>query len=144
MDSATAISASSVIHFLQEHSRAEIRRWLCHMYDEVMSDSWYRKLRDGHTDVHDKSNTQLWLVNTIEKLTNSISPYIQDLAPSDYHCYTKMKDRLATQCFTTSKELMDGLNNWLDTLAELFFDKRLQKLVLHYKCLNLGGTYTEE
>lgn len=40
---------------------------------------------------------------------------------------------------------MDGVNNWLDTLAVLFFDDRLKKLVPQYdKCLNLGDDYMEK
>ena len=34
-------------------------------------------------------------------------PYSPDLAPSDYHLFTKMKFWLATQRFHTNEELMD-------------------------------------
>jgi len=44
-------------------------------------------------------------------------PYSPDLAPSNYHLFTKMKVCLDTQCFHTNKELMDGVNNWLRNLA---------------------------
>jgi hypothetical protein len=37
-----------------------------------------------------------------------------------------MKVWLATQCFHTSKELMDGVNNWLHILATPFSDEGLQ------------------
>jgi len=50
-------------------------------------------------------------------------PYSPDLAPSDYHLFTKMKVWLATQHLHTNKELMDGVNIWLHNLAELFFDE---------------------
>jgi transposase len=56
-------------------------------------------------------------------------PYSPDLAPSDYHLFTKMKVWLANQCFRTNEELMDGVNNWLGTLAAPFCDEGLQKLV---------------
>jgi len=69
-------------------------------------------------------------------------PYSPDLAPSDYHFFTKMKVWLATQCFHTNKELMDGVNNWLHNLVAPFFDEGLQKLVSRYKkCLNVDGNY---
>jgi hypothetical protein len=45
------------------------------------------------------------------------SPHSPDLAPSDYHLFTKMKVWLATQHFHTNKELMDGVNNWLHNMA---------------------------
>jgi histone-lysine N-methyltransferase SETMAR len=72
-------------------------------------------------------------------------PYSPDLAPSDYHLFTKMKVWLANQRFKTNEELMDGVNNWLGTLVALFCDEGLQKLVWRYdKCLNLGGNYVEK
>jgi hypothetical protein len=52
---------------------------------------------------------------------------------------------LATQCFHTNKELMDGVNNWMHNLAALFLDEELQKLVSRYdKCLNVDGNYVEK
>ena len=72
-------------------------------------------------------------------------PYSPDLAPSDYHLFSKMKVWLATQRFHSNEELMDGVNNWLHTLAAPFFDEGLQKLVSRYdKCLNVDGNYVEK
>jgi len=72
-------------------------------------------------------------------------PCSPDLAPSDYHLFTKMKVWLATQRFHTNEELMDGVNNWLHNLAAPFFDEGLQKLVSRYnKCLNVDGNYVEK
>jgi len=53
-------------------------------------------------------------------------PYSPDLAPSNYHLFTKMKVWLATQRVHTNEELMDGVNNWLHNLAALFFDEGLK------------------
>ena len=50
-------------------------------------------------------------------------PYSSDLAPSNYHLFTKIKVWLATQRFHTNEELMDGVNNWLHNLASPFFDE---------------------
>jgi hypothetical protein len=56
-----------------------------------------------------------------------------------------MKVWLANQRFKTNEQLMDGVNNWLGTLAAPFCDEGLQKLVQQYdKCLNLGGNYVEK
>jgi len=72
-------------------------------------------------------------------------PYSPDLATSNYHLFTKIKVWLATHCFHTNKELMDGVNNWLHNLAAPFFDEGLQKLVSRYnKCLNVDGSYVEK
>jgi transposase len=70
--------------------------------------------------------------------------YSPDLAPIDYHLFTKMKVWLATQRFHTNEELMDGVNNWLHNLAAPYFDEGLQKLVPLYKCLNVDGNYVEK
>jgi transposase len=56
-------------------------------------------------------------------------PYSPELAPIDYHLFTKMKVWLAIQRFRSNEQLMDGVNNWSHNLAALFFDKELQKLV---------------
>ena len=52
-----------------------------------------------------------------------LSPYSPDLAPSDYHSFTKTKVWLVTQRFHTNEELMDGVNIWLPNSAAPFFDK---------------------
>ena len=72
-------------------------------------------------------------------------PSSPDLAPSDYHLFTKMKVWLATQRFHTNEERMDGVNKWLHILAAPFFDEGLQKLVSRYdKCLNVDGNCVEK
>jgi len=72
-------------------------------------------------------------------------PYSPDLAPSDYHLFTKMKVWLATHRFHTNEDLMDGVNIWLQNLATPFFDEGLQKLMSRYdKCLNVDGNYVEK
>ena len=50
-------------------------------------------------------------------------PYIPELAPSDYHLFTKMKVWLATQRFHTNEDFVDGVNIWLHNLAASFFDE---------------------
>jgi transposase len=55
----TSCEVRAVICFLQAgQSAAAIHRRLCRVYSDVMSNScvreWYRKFRDGCTDVHDE------------------------------------------------------------------------------------------
>jgi len=50
-------------------------------------------------------------------------PYSPDLAPSDYHLFTKMKVWSATQRFHINEELMDGGSNWLHNFGAPFFDE---------------------
>jgi len=87
--------------------------------------------------------------NAIIKLSNweifDHLPYSPDLAPSDYHLFSKMKVWLATQRFHTNEELTDGVKTWLHNLAAPFYDEGLQKLVERYdKCLNVDGNYMEK
>jgi histone-lysine N-methyltransferase SETMAR len=49
--------------------------------------------------------------------------YSADLATSNYHLFIKMKVWLATQCYHTNEELMDGVNILLHNLAAPFFDE---------------------
>jgi histone-lysine N-methyltransferase SETMAR len=73
------------------------------------------------------------------------SPYSPDMVSIDYHLFTKMNVWLATQCFHTNEELMDGVNNWLRNLSAPFFHEGLQKLVSRYnKCLNVDGNHVEK
>jgi len=72
-------------------------------------------------------------------------PYSQELPPSGYHLFTKMKVWLATRRFHTDEELMYGVNNWLHNLAAPFCDEGLQKLVSRYdKWLNVDSNYVEQ
>jgi histone-lysine N-methyltransferase SETMAR len=71
--------------------------------------------------------------------------YSTDLAPSDYHLFTKMKVWLSTQRFHTKEELVDRVKEWLYNLSAPFFDEGLQKLLSRYdKCLNVVGNYMEK
>jgi histone-lysine N-methyltransferase SETMAR len=64
-------------------------------------------------------------------------PYSPDLALSDYHLFTYLKNWLGSQRFNNNKELMEGVKTWLSSQA--------QKLIPRYdKCLSLGGDYVEK
>jgi hypothetical protein len=72
-------------------------------------------------------------------------PYSPDLAPSDFHLFTRTKVWLGTPCLNTNEELMDGVKDWLSSQAATFFDVKIQKLVSHYvKCLNSEGHYVKK
>lgn len=47
-----------------------------------------------------------------------------DLIPSSYQLFSKMV-WLITECFSTNEGLMNGVENWLDTLTVLFFYEEL-------------------
>jgi hypothetical protein len=84
--------------------------------------------------LHDKARPHTAArTNALIKLLNweifDHPSYITDLAPSDYHLFTKMKVWLGTQRFHTKEELMHGVNNWPHNLAAPFFDEGLKKLM---------------
>jgi hypothetical protein len=68
-------------------------------------------------------------------------PYGSDLAPSDYHLFTYLKNWLESQCFKSNEELMEGVKTWLSSQAADFFDTGIQKFISRYKCLYSGGNY---
>jgi hypothetical protein len=111
---------------------------------------WRGMLIKGVVLLHDKARSHnAARTNALIKLFNweifDHPVYSPDLAPSDYHLFTKMKIWLAIKCFHTKEELMDGVKTWLHNLAATFFDEGLQKLVSqYYKCLNVDGNYVEK
>jgi transposase len=71
-------------------------------------------------------------------------PYSPDLAPSDYHLFTYLKNWLASLCFSSS-ELMKGVKTWLSSKAPDFFDTGIQKRIPRYdRCLSSEGVYVEK
>jgi hypothetical protein len=107
-------------------------------------------LTKGVVLLHDNSRPHtVARTNDLIKLFNwkifDHPPYSPDLAPSDYHLFTKMKVCLATQHVHSNEELVDGVNNWLHTLAAPVFDDGLQTLVSRDdRCLNVDGNYAEK
>ena len=167
MDTIIAAPASckvrAVICYLhaEGQSAAEIHRRLCRVYgDNVMSqmlNKLWRSIQNKQRGMltkgillHDKARPHTAartnaLMNLFSWEIFDHSPYSQDLPPSGYHLFTKVKVWLATRRFHTNEELMDGVNNWLHNLVAPFFDEGLQKLVSQYeKCLNLDGNYVEK
>jgi transposase len=55
-------------------------------------------------------------------------PYSPDLAPSDYHLLTYLKNWLRSQRFNNN-ELMKGFKTWLSSQVADFFDTGIQKLI---------------
>jgi hypothetical protein len=56
-------------------------------------------------------------------------PYSPDLAPSDYHLFTYVKNWLGSQRFSNNEELMEGVKTWLSSQAADFFDTVIQNLL---------------
>ncbi|KAJ4449394.1 hypothetical protein ANN_00793 [Periplaneta americana] len=72
-------------------------------------------------------------------------PYSPDLAPSDFHLFTKLKDFLGGTRFGSDEELKKTVNIWLNELAAEEYNTGILKLVNRYdKCLKVVGDYVEE
>jgi histone-lysine N-methyltransferase SETMAR len=56
-------------------------------------------------------------------------PYSPDLALSDSHMFTYLKNWLGSQRFNNNEELTEGAKTWLSSQAADFFDKGIQKLI---------------
>jgi hypothetical protein len=72
------------------------------------------------------------------------TPYSPDIAPSDYHLFTYLKNWLQSRRFNNNEKLMEGVETWLSSQVADFFDTGIQKLIPWYKCLSSGGDYVEK
>jgi hypothetical protein len=70
--------------------------------------------------------------------------YSPDLAPSDYHLFTYLKNWLRSQRFNKNEELVESVKTCVRSQAADFFDTGVQKLIPQYKCLNSGGDYVKK
>jgi hypothetical protein len=71
-------------------------------------------------------------------------PHSPDLAPSDYHLFTYLKNWLGSQHFNTN-DLMEGVKMWLSSKAADFLNIGIQKLIPRYdKCITSSSDYIEK
>lgn len=68
-----------------------------------------------------------------------------DLAPSDYHLFTKLKEYLGGKHFSDDDEVKIEAENWLKGVARDFYDTGIKKLVPRLeKCIELNGDFVEK
>ena len=141
IENAASCEVRAVIKFLNARNvrPCDIHRQLKEVYgDNVMDESsvrrWCRNFNLG------RENTWEFKWETFDH-----PPYSPDLAPSDFHLFTKLKDFLAGTKFQNDEELKEAVTAYLNTLAAEEYDTGIQKLVTRYdKCLNLFGDYVEK
>jgi histone-lysine N-methyltransferase SETMAR len=79
-------------------------------------------------DAHTAAHTQVLLEHL--KLGLSDHPhYSPDLAPSNCHLFTCLKNWLRSQHFSNNEELTEGAKTWLSSQVADFFDAGIQKLI---------------
>jgi histone-lysine N-methyltransferase SETMAR len=73
-------------------------------------------------------------------------PYSPDLASSDYHLFTYLRNQLLSQRFNSNEELMEVAKTWLSSQVADIFDTHThtQKLIPRCKGLKFGGDYIEK
>jgi histone-lysine N-methyltransferase SETMAR len=71
-------------------------------------------------------------------------PQSPDLATSDYHLFTFLKNWFGPQRFNNNEEFMEGVKTCLSSWVADFFDTGIHKLIPRYQCLSSGGDYVEK
>lgn len=72
-------------------------------------------------------------------------PYSPDLAPSDFHLFTKLKEFLGGKRFSSDEEVKETVEKWLLEVERSVYDEGIKKLVPRMqKCVELAGDYVEK
>jgi hypothetical protein len=82
----------------------------------------------AYLDTSTAAHARALLKHFIWELLNH-PPNNPDLALSDYHLFTYLKNWLRSQHFNNNEELMEGVRTWLSSQAADFFDKGIQRLI---------------
>lgn len=72
-------------------------------------------------------------------------PYSPDLALSDFHLFSALKDHLSGHRFAGDKDVKTAVMKWLKSQDTEFYEAGINELVPQLdKCINLGGEYVEK
>ena len=72
-------------------------------------------------------------------------PYSPDLAPSDYHLFTHLKEHMGGIRFDDDDEVKEEVKHYLNELAASFYDTGILKLSQRLeKCIEHNGDYVEK
>jgi histone-lysine N-methyltransferase SETMAR len=70
-------------------------------------------------------------MDTTQKLKWNVLPHPQcspDLAPSDYHLFSPLKEHLAGKSFRNNEEVIQVVREWLHWQPKVFFLSGIRKL----------------
>ena len=71
-------------------------------------------------------------------------PYSPDLAPSDYHLFTKLKKHLKGNRFESTDDVKRATEEFFEDLPASFYLEGIEKLETRSKkCIELKGDYIE-
>jgi len=72
-------------------------------------------------------------------------PYSPDLAPSDFHLFSKLKEHLKGQRFSCDEEVKSAVSKWFQKQNTIFFKDGFQKLVQRWrKRIEVHGDFVEK
>jgi hypothetical protein len=72
-------------------------------------------------------------------------PYTQDLAPSDFWSFPKLKETLKGQHFLLDAEVEAAVRKWISNQPETFFMDGMNKYIKKKKkCVAVNGDYVEK
>jgi len=87
-------------------------------------------------------------MDTIQKLKWNIlphPPYSPDLASSNYHLFSPLKEHLGGKRFRNNEEVIQDVQEWLHWQPKEFFLSSSHKLTDHWrKCITNQGYYVEK
>jgi hypothetical protein len=87
----------------------------------------------------------VYTMDTIQKLKWNVQPYhpySPDLAPSDYHLFSPLKEHLGGKRLHSNEEVTQGVQEWLHWQPKNFFLSGICKLLDHWcKCIANQGDY---
>ncbi|KAJ8884733.1 hypothetical protein PR048_010929 [Dryococelus australis] len=93
-----------------------------------------------HTADQTKALTEIFGWQQLEH-----SPYMSDLAPSDYHVFLHLKRFLTSKHFHTDEKVKTMVQEWLSSQAKEFYNTGLHNLISCCdKCLITSGNYVEK
>jgi hypothetical protein len=87
-------------------------------------------------------------MDTIQKLKWNVLPhpsYSRDLAPSDYHLFSLLKEYLGGKSFRSNEEVIQAVQEWLHRQPKDLVLSGIRKLLDRWcKCITNKGDYVEK
>lgn len=107
-------------------------------------------LTKGVSLLHD--NARPHVANSTKDLLNKFGwdtvthpPYSPDMAPSDYHLFTHLKEHMSGKRFDDDDEVKEEVQRWLEEMAADFYNAGIIKLPERLqKCIDREGDYVEK
>jgi len=71
-------------------------------------------------------------------------PYSPDLAPSDFHLFPKLMERLKGQRFSCDEEVKSAVRKWFKKKHQFFKDGFQNPVQRWRKCIEVCGDFVEK